>query len=315
MHKHYLIAAHQSPEQLARLVRAIEGADVDVWVHIDAKARLRDFRAELTDLSVHWIQPQIDCVWGAFTQVEVTLALLRAALTSGTPGYILFGSGQDYPIVSNETIDTYLDAHRHVVHMDSAPIDQMWPDQYQVKVDAYTVPLSATRADLRSLPPLGSMTLRGNLGWGRKLVRTFGLMEGARHWRRMQPPRRLPFGLPFGGSSWWGMPWGVAVAMMEWIDTRPEYARYFTYSQCSDEMYFHTALAHLQADGQVTERRPNLTYIDWSGATAGSPKTLTMTDLPTLVNQPDHKLFARKFDVGIDAEVLDALDRRTGRTS
>jgi hypothetical protein len=48
-----------------------------------------------------------------------------------------------------------------------------------------------------------------------------------------------------------------------------------------------------------------LHYIDWSAGDE-HPKTLGVSDLLHL--RSSHALFARKFDMGVDADVLDALD-------
>jgi hypothetical protein len=50
----------------------------------------------------------------------------------------------------------------------------------------------------------------------------------------------------------------------------------------------------------------NLRYIDWSEGKA-SPKTFTMNDLPILLHSD--KLFARKFNADIDANILNEFDK------
>lgn len=315
MHKHFLMAVHKNPAQVARLVRTLAAPDADVWIHVDATSPFDPFCDALAGVAgVHWIEPRVNCIWGGFSQVEATLACLRAALSSGRPGYLVFGSGQDYPIKDAAAIDAYLTAHADVVHADTAPIDRMWPDQFEVKITHYCLPQSDAHGDLLLLPPLRTMSLRGVLGWARRLMRTFGVRAGLRHTRAMLGPRGLPFGMPHGGSQWWGMPWDVARDVVAWTDAHPDFAQYFRYSQCPDEMFFHTALARLEAEGRPLAWQENLTYIDWSEATAGSPKVLTAADVETLAAQPEHKLFARKFDESVDAAVLDILDDRAGRS-
>lgn len=314
MRKHFLLAVHADPGQVARLVRALHTDEAEFWIHVDAKSDAEAFRAALRGQDgVHWIEPRLDCVWGGFSQVDVTLGCLRGALACGRPGYLVFGSGQDYPIRSNDDIDAYLSGHADVVHVDTAPIDEMWPTQYDVKVSHYCLPQGSGRGDLLLLPALSTMSPRGQLGWCRRLVALFGVRQGLRHFVATRPPRAMPFGMPWGGSSWWGMPWDVARGVLAWTDAHPDFGRYFRYSQCPDEMFFHTALARLEAEGRTLKRQGNLTYIDWSGVTDGSPRVLGVADLGVLKGQPAHKLFARKFDVDVDAAILDLLDAHTGR--
>jgi hypothetical protein len=51
----------------------------------------------------------------------------------------------------------------------------------------------------------------------------------------------------------------------------------------------------------------NLRYIDYTGARKGAPRVLTTADLPLLASGRYH--FARKFDLSVDREVLDRIDR------
>jgi hypothetical protein len=51
----------------------------------------------------------------------------------------------------------------------------------------------------------------------------------------------------------------------------------------------------------------DLRYIDYSHADRGAPRVLTASDLPMLVAGP--WFLARKFDYGVDRDVLDRIDR------
>jgi hypothetical protein len=70
----------------------------------------------------------------------------------------------------------------------------------------------------------------------------------------------------------------------------------------SEESYFQCVLANAP---QLKLHNCDYRYVDWS-ANEAHPKTLTMEDLPSLVASPCH--FARKFDAGVDARVLNSLD-------
>ena len=309
MRKHYVVVAHTNPGQLLRLVGRLDDGESTVWLHLDAKVALADFDAVVSHPCVRLVEPRIDCVWGAFSQTQTTLSCLRHVLASGDPGYVILLSGQDYPLTSRAARDDYLSRHRDVVHLDLATIDRVWPN-YREKLDYYCVPLSSRRGDLALLPPLLSMTPRGALGWARRLVAALGWGEALTVLRAAAHRRREPVVDPqYGGSSWWGMPWPVVAAIVAYVDAHPEFPAYYRYTQCSDEIFFHTAFVqvrHLVGDPEV---RANLTYIDWNSPEPGSPKFLTRDDLPALAGQPAHRLFARKFDQARDHAVLDELDR------
>jgi hypothetical protein len=52
----------------------------------------------------------------------------------------------------------------------------------------------------------------------------------------------------------------------------------------------------------------NLRYIDWS-ENQSSPKTITVKDKEKLMES--NAFFARKFDMNIDADILDFLDNKS----
>lgn len=51
----------------------------------------------------------------------------------------------------------------------------------------------------------------------------------------------------------------------------------------------------------------DLRFINWKDVDAGSPAVLVKNDFESLASSS--KLFARKFDMNIDAEILDMIDR------
>ena len=69
-------------------------------------------------------------------------------------------------------------------------------------------------------------------------------------------------------------------------------------------MIFQTILHN--SPHKVAIVNDNLVYTDWSAGGA-SPKVLTMGDADKLLSSD--KLFARKFSVSADSEILDYLDK------
>lgn len=54
----------------------------------------------------------------------------------------------------------------------------------------------------------------------------------------------------------------------------------------------------------------NLRYIEWNDPASGSPAVLCRRDFPKIARAPH--LFARKFDMFVDNEVLDLIDQELG---
>jgi hypothetical protein len=86
----------------------------------------------------------------------------------------------------------------------------------------------------------------------------------------------------------------------------PALVRFFKYVDVPDEIFFQTVLLNSPYRDIIVN--DNLRHIDWKDPTAGSPAVLTRSDFPALAESP--KLFARKFDVRVDAGILDMIDER-----
>jgi hypothetical protein len=54
-------------------------------------------------------------------------------------------------------------------------------------------------------------------------------------------------------------------------------------------------------------RNDNMRYIRWSGPKVPHPDTLGARDYDHIISSKKH--FARKFDINVDAEILDLLDQ------
>jgi hypothetical protein len=86
------------------------------------------------------------------------------------------------------------------------------------------------------------------------------------------------------------------------VETRPDVVRFFEHAFIPDELFFQTVLMNSAHAESIVD--DNLRYIDW--AAHPGPKILREEDLPRLL--VSDKLFARKFDATVDADVLDRLD-------
>jgi hypothetical protein len=309
MVKHYLVIAHRGPAQVHRLVRHLDDGSSQVWIHLDAKSSSAGWEWVAEHPAATLVTPRQACVWGAWSQVESILVTLRAALRSNRPGYVVLLSGQDYPVKSAAAIDTYLSRHSNAVHLEGGTLAEVWGERASWKTDSYCVPFSGDRGDLKLIPPLSSLTPRERVNWARLLVGREGLRAGLRLVADLTPPRRAVVANQRGGASWWGMPWTVATSVLEYLDAHPEFERYYRYTQCPDEIIFHTVIEQLRLAGQVGKVLPKLTHVVWPPDNTGSPKVFGMEDLAALLALPEHVLFARKLDLDHDAELFDALDK------
>jgi Core-2/I-Branching enzyme len=277
----YILLAHHKPRQALRLIDRL--APAPVFLHIDRGADpvVHRFLAAGAGVRDHvTVLPRSRSAWASWGQVEPALAGFRAAYALGLSHAVVL-SGQDYPLVSPDEIDAFCRQHDGTSFMPSWPLP----------------------SDL----------------WGRH-----GGMERVRYWHRpirrrrfrIPVPRTLPAGLALhGGASWFMLARPAMADLMRFLANRPEVARFYRHAWTPDEMFIHTALLNSPSRDSVVNE--NLWFVRWAPSSK-HPNTLTREDGPALLaaagepgstgGESRAKLFARKFDADIDAEVLDLLD-------
>lgn len=280
----YIILAHRLIEQVARLIRVLSAPDDTFFVHIDKKA---DHQAGVNLLStlMSSVGPDADvrpvkrhsCFWGNWSLIGATLEAMQAVIDSEIQyERVVLLSGQDYPIKSRAYIKDFFVHHREAEFVESFSLATKnrwteWGGQYSDISRAWHLHLS---------------------------VRS--------HWLHIPIRRKIPLGwVPHGGSQWWCLTRPAVEYILQLLSSHPEVSRYFRRSFIPDEMFFQTVLANSPYASRVTG--DNLTYVDSSSPTPPWPTVLDTTFYPTLMASP--KLFARKFDVGHDAAILDLLDQ------
>jgi len=273
----YIVSAYKLPAQLERLLRRLDAPGVSFCVHVDRKTRRAvhdEMLARTRDLEVEFL-PRHRSHWGGFGHVRATLKGIDHLVDNDVPfEYAVLLTGQDYPLRSPAAIAEFLGAANGRSFMSH------WP-----------VPFP---------------------GWGDR-----GGLDRIEDWhvityRRVHlavPLRRaLPLGLePYGGSPYWCLSRRLVDFVHGFVHANPRFVRFFEHVFVPDELFFQTIVMNSELRDSV--ENDNMRFIDWSREPA--PTVLTRDDLPTVLSS--QKLFARKFDATVDAEVLDLLDAHIDR--
>ena len=108
----------------------------------------------------------------------------------------------------------------------------------------------------------------------------------------------------YGGSAYRVMNRRATEYLLRFCVQRPDVLAYFESTLAPDESLVQSVLA---SNGSLRIRREPLHYFDFStGRKSGSPKVLTMRDLPQI--RASGRFFGRKFDCEVDRDILDTLD-------
>lgn len=281
----YIISAYKYPELLIRLISRLATDRTSFFVHVDKKTDYQVFNRMIYGLGhlpkVRFLRRH-ECVWGGFGHVAATLEGIAEMLRTGTSfDYAILLTGQDYPIKPNRYISAFLEERKGMLFLDFFPLPaDVWRNQGivggMVRVEAW-------------------------------------------HWRIFQRhvwfpqnqdfpiKRRFPLGFkPYGGSSYWCLPRESIEYIYDSTTRNRGLVNFFRCVDVPDEIFFQTILLNSPLAEMVVN--DDLRYIDWKDPDAGSPAVLCKSDLGNLLSSP--KLFARKFDTQVDAEVLDLIDQQ-----
>ncbi|MGA9381057.1 MAG: beta-1,6-N-acetylglucosaminyltransferase [Phormidium sp.] len=277
----YIISAYKYPEQLIRLIDRLNTERTHFFVHLDKKMDDRIY-FHLVERLQHFpnvcLLERHKCYWGDFGHVKASIKGIEEIFKNNIPfDYAVLLTGQDYPIKSNSQIEAFFKQNERKSFMEyfALPFEK-WP-------------------------------------------KTGGL-DRIENWhfilfnKHLSVPikRSFPKGLqPFAGSSYWCLSRECVEYIHDFISNNNDYVKYFKYVFISDEIFFHTIL--LNSPFKDTIINDSLRYIKWPTKAASrremcSPRILGKNDLEDIAKSP--KLFARKFDLTKDAEVLDLIDQK-----
>jgi hypothetical protein len=312
----YLIYAHTHPQLLARLVQSLDCDFARFFIHIDAKSDIVPFLAAVKPSGhVIFLRNRQKVFWMGYSLVAATLALMREAMRyareRGEPfTYYVLLSGTDYPLKSNGYLREFFSKTTAAAFM------LYW------RLQDYPEWLHK----IRHYHYLDSPLFNQRSGYaGVKTVYRYAQLAAS----RLLPERTFLAGLiPYGGSAWWTLSHDVVSFVLRFVDSHPEFVRFYRFTHAPDEMVFQTIVMNSTFSTKVNNRdnyewfmsswdvagpkdvmlmahRFNLRYIDWDPARE-SPALLDDRDLAALKESPC--LFARKMDPVRSRSLLDQID-------
>jgi hypothetical protein len=286
----YFIMCHHKPEQFARLLAALHDPRDILLVHVSASASEPDrmrFQAIAAEYPNARILPPRRVVWAHWSLSDTYHAGLSSALEHPEWDYLIHLSGQCFPIKSKEHIRHFLSHPTRAERgPDVAPAGslqtgrRLWPNYVSL-------------ASLDACPP--EVRWRFRAFW----VLVAGRMVPLPAWRR--PPKGVDY-------RWKGDYWSTLHRdFCEWLLQDPlpsEILRFLRRSKNPDEFWLHWSIESGPFRGT---RRPCLHFIRWA-KNRSHPDILTTKDFSDLC--ASQALFARKFDVAVDEEIVSQLERK-----
>jgi hypothetical protein len=241
-----------------------------------------------------------NCHWGDFGHVRATLKGLAYLFDREIYfDYVFLLTGQDYPIKSNANIEAFLDKNQGTEF-----------------ISYYSFPNKEWGGD-GGMRRIEQWHFRFLEDWPVKTLRAFVHLPARRQFESkmksviyssvnsMFAKRTLPGNLkPFGGPGYWCLTRACAQFIHDYVQKNPRFIKFFRYVDIPDEIFFHTIILNSPFAANVVN--DDLRCIDISERRG--PRIWRKIDLEILSQSKG--LIARKFDTGVDREILDLIDAR-----
>jgi len=298
----YFIQSHRDPEQIYRLVRTLRTGSPRTQVvlqHNSANCPLDEERFRALP-GVHLLYPRHPQVRANFScQVQPYLDAIELLEERKIDyDWLVSLTAQCYPVKSPSEIEAFHDAAR------GDGFIRYWDVESPTSPWSWRKPRARYWHRYRRLPSQAEPWLRAVRPLTKILPIHFyldyGPLVGV---RRLRTPFENGFRC-YGGWAWFSLRRHAVLYLRDYLAEHPDLVRHYQETVTPEESIVQTVLVNSQRFELVND---DLRYIDYSNARKGSPRTLTSADLRML--SEGSFLFARKFDLGIDGEVLDRIDR------
>lgn len=293
MGKHaYLILAHKNFGQLKKLIELLDHPRNDIFVHVDAKAknfRKEDFLNATVSSRLIFLPERISVNWGGVSIMRSELALLKAAAAEGDYDYYHLLSGMDLPIKPQDYIHDFFDKHKGKEFLN------LWEFKKS----------TLSRFRYFTIFPEGEAKFRTRI--------VNHIFKGLQMAVGFRINRNVDFHF---GSQWFSITDELArytISQEKWLE------KVFRRTSTCDEIFLPTLVLNspfrdrlydpVPVKNQRESNMSNLRFIDWTrGESIRHPWTFRIEDEKLLDSVPH--LWARKFDEGVDQDIINRVYRK-----
>lgn len=313
MQKNFIILAHKNPSQVLHLVNKLNDDFSKFYIHIDKNQDIEPFKSCLNKFkNLSFVTKRESGTWGDFGIVKGTINSLKEIIKDKRGGYCILLSGQDYPIKSVEKLNSYLIENIGYDFIAVSPIKEVFPVEWDIRLNYYKYNLSNKRGkyiwfsskidksflSINFLKNIIKIILyKRDIAFVKEIIGNFN------------KKRKIPLNMiPYGGAQWWALSFETCCKIVGFIENNPSVYEYNKYSLLPDETFFQTIIKHISLTDNKIKIKDSITYVNWSRKNCTLPVTFNDNDLTELLDQPEHKLIARKFDFDYNFEIIKKLD-------
>ncbi len=291
MNKHaYLIIAHNNFQILEKTIKILDDEKNDFYIHIDKKIKNFNFEKfkNIVKKSRIIFTERINVKWGHSSQINCELILLKTAIKNNYSYYHLL-SGVDMPIKSKKEIYNFFESNKGKEFIHFSLLENKL--KIEKRYTYYHLFPYCYRSKYKYIM--------------RKIEKIFFKLQRLLKINRVKN-QNIKF---YKGANWFSITSDFSryiLSKEKWIQNT------FKYTSCCDEIFMQTLIMNSefkenlyakQFDDNhiITIRR----FIDWK---RGTPYTFRKEDFKELVHS--EALFARKFDLEVDGEIIEMIFER-----
>jgi hypothetical protein len=269
-----LIINHVSPKQTQRLIERLNNDYFDFYIQLDKKADIKPYE-KLKDIrNVFFINKRINVHPGGYSALKAIMTGLSQIVKSEIKYHsISLINGTDYPTKRADEICDFLNINKG---KQLIAFDESWSASIPEKINKYY---------------LADYDFTGK-NFAEKL---FNRVSG-----KPEIPKMLKF---IGKSAYWTITPNCATYILAYIE-RLELDSFLKYTLGSDEFIFQSIIMNSPYHEEVINN--NYRYSDQL-EDGSAIKTLTAKDFNKIIFADS--IFAGKFDIEVDAEILDMIDK------
>ncbi|MEJ7779037.1 MAG: beta-1,6-N-acetylglucosaminyltransferase [Daejeonella sp.] len=275
-----VITVYKQPELVERLLRTMEHIGFDFYLHIDEKVDFKEYSYLATLPNTYVLKKRFDIKWAGYSMIDALVYGMNEVLKSGIEyDFISHMSAQCYPIKRVQLIYDFFDLHKGINFLNCEASPSAWWNKAKERYEIYHFPAYSIK----------------------------GIHRLSNVLTKILPKRKLPFDYTlYGGAfgAYWTITTATAEYIIDYLKQNRKVQSFFRKTWGPDEVLFNTLVMNSPFNTQVINN--NYRYIDWSAGLA-NPKVLTIKDYDYLASSD--ALFARKFDLEVDPEILNIIDK------
>jgi hypothetical protein len=309
----YFIASHKNPGQILRLVETLKSGSPEslVLIHHDCSKSFLDSDVFKHMSGVYVMKETLAVEWGDSSMIDMVFHCFEWLRSRSIEfDWIVFLSGQDYPIRPLRELEAFLKNTRYDGFMgygeakdvsfwgDSLGEDRYYFSYYKLPHFLYYYKLPSILKKLLSM-------LRTLINKIQPLIRIKPFPRGLKTRlgvRKISTPFTSKFKC-YRGPSWCTLSYKCVKYILQSVRENPYTLKYYQRTIIPEESVFHTIVLNNHA---LNIANKNLHYISWASPSSAHPDILISEAFDRIITSK--QFFARKFDIKVDSHLMDMID-------